>query len=165
MEISKKMEDALNRQVNAELYSAYLYLSMSAHFEGENLKGFAHWMKEQAKEEVTHAMKIYSYVHERRGRVTLTQIAKPQASWKSPLSAFQDAYDHEKLVTKMIDNLVRIARAEKDNATESFLKWFVDEQVEEEAQTDEIVQKLRMIDKSPSALLVMDHRLGKRRGD
>ena len=165
MRIGKKMEDALSKQINAELYSAYIYLSMSANLESDNLKGFAHWMRLQAKEEVEHAMKIYDYVLERGGRPALEKIEKPPERWTTPLKAFEDAYGHEKKVTGMIDGLVKIARQEKDNATESFLRWFVDEQVEEESQTDEIVQKLRMIGKSQNALFMLDGLLGKRKDD
>ncbi|MEM0492496.1 MAG: ferritin [Candidatus Thermoplasmatota archaeon] len=158
-----KIENTLNKQINAELYSAYLYLSMSAYFESINLSGFAHWMRVQAKEEVGHAMRIYDHVVERLGRVNLSGIANPPASWKSPLNAFEDAYKHEQKVTRMIHDLVDLARQEKDHATESMLQWFIDEQVEEENQTDVIVQKLRLIKDNTNGLFMLDHELGKRK--
>ncbi|MBN1156834.1 ferritin [Candidatus Woesearchaeota archaeon] len=160
--IKKKILDALNKQINAELYSAYLYLSMSAYFESKNLKGFAHWMRKQSKEEQTHAMKIYDHIVERGDLVNLTSIGAPTADWKSVQAVFEHAYNHERKVTGMIHDIVEAARAEKDYATEAMLQWFVNEQVEEEAQADEIVQKLKMNGESKSGLLVLDHHLGKR---
>jgi ferritin len=165
MKINNKMQERLNKQINAELYASYLYLSMSANFESKNMPGLAHWMKMQAREEVGHAMRIYDYVFERGGEVALMAIEKPAANWTNPLSAFQAAYEHEKKVTGMIDGLVDLARKEADKATESFLKWFVDEQVEEEKQTDEIVQKLKMIRKSANGLFMLDHELAKRKSE
>ena len=163
MKLNEKIQDALNKQINAELYSAYLYLSIAAYFESKNLKGFAQWMKVQSNEEYSHAMKIYSYLHERGGMVTLTTIPGPETIWSSPLKAFEDAYSHEVEVTAMIDKLVSLARMENDYATESMLTWFVDEQVEEEAYTSEIVQKMRLLKDAPTNLLFLDHELGKRK--
>lgn len=160
--LNKNMESALNGQVNAELYSAYLYLAMAAYFEGINLGGFAGWMRVQAKEEIEHAMKIYDYIFERDGQVTLSAIDKPQLEWKSPLDAFQAAYGHEQKVSGMIHNLVDIARSEKDHATENFLAWFVAEQVEEEASTLEVVQQLRMVKDAPQGMFMLDSRMGER---
>jgi ferritin len=162
MMIKKKVQDALVKQINSELYSGYLYLAMGAHLEAQNLSGFASWMKKQAAEEYEHAMRIYKYVYDRGGQVTLGAIAKPPARWASPLAAFKEAYEHECKVTAMIDDLVKIARSEKDNATESMLKWFVDEQVEEEEQTDAIVQKLKMIGSHAPGLMMLDAELGRR---
>ena len=162
MEIKQKMQDALNKQLNRELYSGYLYLSMSAYFESVNLPGFAHWMRKQASEEEAHAMKLYKYLVERGGRVEMDDIEAPKLEWKSPLEAFEDAYKHEQKVSDMIHKLVEVARAEKDHATESFLKWFVDEQVEEEESTNEIVQKLKMINGSKNAMFMLDSVLAKR---
>jgi ferritin len=163
MVLNKTMETALNKQINAEMYASHIYLSMSAYFEDNNLGGFASWMRKQAKEETEHAMRIYDYVVEKGGRVKLDTIQKPPTTWKSPLDAFNAAYEHERKVTAMIDNLVSIARKLKDNATESMLKWFVDEQVEEEDQTDEIVQKLKMIGDSKHAIFMLDNALGQRK--
>ncbi|RMF54445.1 ferritin [Candidatus Woesearchaeota archaeon] len=162
MSLTKTMEAALNKQVNAELYSAYLYLSMSADFEAKNLKGFANWMFVQAQEEMTHVMKIYRHILDRGGKVVLDKVAKPKTTWKTPLDAFQDAYKHEKEITAMINNLVRLAKKQNDHATESMLQWFVDEQVEEEANTDEIVQKLKMVKNSGEGILIIDKELSQR---
>ena len=163
MILKPKIENAINKQINAELWSAYLYLSMSAYFESINMGGFAHWMKVQAKEELSHAMKFYDYVVERLGRVTVTAIAAPPTNWKSPLHAFEDAFKHEQKVTGLIYDIVNIATAEKDHATDSMLKWFIDEQVEEENQTDQIVQKLKFIGNNTGALFMLDHVLGERK--
>ncbi|MEA2036333.1 MAG: ferritin [Nanoarchaeota archaeon] len=162
MALSKNMENALNKQVNAEIYSAYLYLSMSADFESKNLKGFANWMNVQAKEEMSHAMKIYNFILERSSTITLDTIQKPKKEWKTPLEAFSDAYKHEQKVTAMINNLVDLATKERDHATASMLQWFVDEQVEEEANAEEIVQKLKLTKNSPQALFMMDKDLSAR---
>jgi len=160
--IGEKMQAALNKQVNAELYSSYLYLSMAAYLESENLSGMAHWMRVQAKEEQTHAMKFFDFVVERGGRVTLSAIDAPETQWGSALAAFTAAYEHERKVTQMIDDLVKLAGSEGDTASAVFLQWFVAEQVEEEKNADEIVQKLRMIKDSPHGLLMLDRALGER---
>jgi len=160
--IKGTVEKAINNQINAELYSGYLYLSMSAYFEGQNLPGAAHWMALQAKEEYEHAMKFYNFVFERGGKVTLAAIDAPQAEWKSPLDVFENAYKHEVKVTGLIHDLVAISRSEKDVATENFLMWYVDEQVEEEADADAIVQKLKRIKESPNGLYMLDRELAGR---
>ena len=160
--LSKKMLDELNKQVNAELYSSYLYLSMAAYFESINLKGFANWMKIQAQEEVTHAMKFFDYINERGGRVTLDTIKKPPAEWKSPLDVFENTYKHEVNVTKMINSLVDLAIKEKDHATYNMLQWFVAEQVEEEASADAIRHQLKFIGKDGRGLLMLDRELSRR---
>jgi ferritin len=161
--LSKKIENAINKQINAELYSAYLYLSMSTYFESINLGGFANWMRVQAQEETKHAMKFYNHVVERRGRVTVTAISAPPVNWKSPLHAFEESFKHEQKVTGLIDDLFNMAATEKDHATKSMLKWFVDEQVEEERSTDEIVQQLKMIGNHTGALFMLNHKLGERK--
>jgi ferritin len=161
--LSKKIENAINKQINAELWSAYLYLSISAHFESINLGGFANWMRVQAQEELGHAMKFYHHVIERRGRVTVTAIAAPSISWKSPLNAFEDAFKHEQKVTGMINDLANMAAGEKDHATANMLQWFIDEQVEEELSTDAIVQKLKMIGTNTGGLYMLDHELAQRK--
>jgi len=163
MILSKKLENAINKQINAELWSAYLYLSMSAYFESINLGGFATWMKVQAQEEVSHAMKFYDHIIERRGRVLVSAINAVPTIWKSPLHAFEEAFKHEQKVTAMIENIAHIAGTEKDYAATSMLQWFHDEQVEEELQTDTIVQKLKMIEKSTGGLFMLDRELGKRK--
>jgi len=160
--ISKKMEDALNAQVNAELYSAYLYLSMESYFQSLNLNGFANWMRVQTQEEVSHAMKIYDFINERGGRALLKGIDGPPTEWNSPLAVFKAAYAHEQKVTGLINGLVDLAIKEKDHATNTFLQWFVNEQVEEEASADEIVQQLKMMEKAPGGMFMLDRELGQR---
>jgi ferritin len=160
--LSKKMEKALNGQVNAELYSAYIYLSMAANFTAQNWLGCAHWMRVQAKEEQGHATKIYEFILERNGKVVLEEVAKPQTYWPTPLAAFETAYAHEQKVTGMIGDLVNQAAAEKDHATAAFLQWFVTEQVEEEAQTLIIVEQMKLIGDSKGSLFMLDHQLSKR---
>ncbi len=160
--IDKKMQGAFNEQINAELYSAYLYLSMVAYFESINLPGFAAWMRAQTQEELMHAMKIYDYVNERGGRVILKSIGKPQTEWKSPLDAFEAAYEHEQKVTGLINGLVNLAIEEKDHAANMFLQWFVNEQVEEENNADAIVQKLKLMADAPGGMYMLDNEMGQR---
>lgn len=156
MAISKKMEEAFNAQINAEAFSAYLYLSMSAYFEDANLPGFASWMKAQAQEEVFHAMKMYSFVVERGGRVTLAAIDAPETKWESTTAVFEATLTHEEHVTSLINKLVILAREENDQAAEVFLHWFVNEQVEEEATADEWLQKVKMVETNPGAMYFVD---------
>ena len=158
--ISKSVEKALNDQINAELYSSYLYLSMVAYFESLNLAGFATWMKAQTQEEIVHAMKIYDFVNERGGRVILQAIDAPVTEWDSPLAAFEAAYAHEQLITGRINDLVNLAVEEKDHATNAFLQWFVNEQVEEEMSVDSVVQNLKIAKDAPGALFMIDRELG-----
>ncbi len=162
MTMKKELQDAFNEQINAELYSAYLYLAMAAQFEDMNLTGMAAWMKVQAREETGHAMKFYAHLVDRAARVALKAIAAPPAEWKTPLAAFQAAYKHEQKVTGLIDKLVKLARKHGDTAAEVFLQWFVTEQVEEEASVDEVVQKLTQVQDSPNGLFMMDQALGRR---
>jgi len=143
--LNKKIEKAFNEQVNAELFSAYLYYSMSAYFASLNLPGFAHWMRVQALEETTHAHRFYSFIVERGGKVNMAAVADPDNSWETPLAAFQAAYQHELKITGMINSLVDLAIKQSDHAANNFLQWFVSEQVEEEASVDEVVQKLKLI--------------------
>jgi ferritin len=163
--ISRKIEKAFCEQLNAELYSAYLYLSMAAYFDSDNLPGLSNWMKVQAQEEVAHAMKFYEHIDERGGAVTLKAIAGPKTSWKSPMEAFQDAYKHEQKVTGLIDKLMTLAEAEKDRAARIFLEWFVTEQVEEEASVDYVVQRLKKSKDAPMALLMLDKELAARKSN
>ncbi|MGQ9615601.1 MAG: ferritin [Spirochaetota bacterium] len=160
--MKESVEKALNNQINAELQSAYLYLSMSAYFESINLKGFANWMRIQAQEEAGHAMRFFKFIFDRNGRVTLYSIDEPKGTWKSPLDAFENVYSHEQKVTGLINGLVDLAKKENDHATENFLQWFVGEQVEEEASALEIVEKLRFIKDSANGLLRLDSELAKR---
>jgi len=160
--ISKKAVEALNEQINAELYSAYLYLSMEAYFESVSLAGFANWMRIQTQEELMHAMKIYDFVIERDGKVLLKAIEQPQRAWESPLATFEAVYKHEQKVTGLINDLVNLAIEEKDHATNTFLQWFVSEQVEEEKNACDIVGKLKLIKDSPQALFMMDEQMAQR---
>ncbi|MCJ7729227.1 MAG: ferritin [Sedimentisphaerales bacterium] len=160
--ISKKMRDALNSQVNAELYSAYLYLAMEAYFQSVNLPGFAKWMRAQTQEEVSHAMRIYDFINDRGGRVMLEAIARPTGEWKSPLAVFEAASKHEQKVTGLINDLIEMAIKEKDHATDIFLQWFVTEQVEEEKNASEIVAKLQVLKDSAGSMYMLDKELGKR---
>jgi ferritin len=160
--ISKTMEAALNRQVNRELYSAYLYLSMSAYFETAMLKGFAKWMRVQSREEQAHAMKIYDYVIARGGKATLEAIEEPKVKWSSAGKVFEEVSAHEQKVTGMIHALVDLAIREKDHATFEMLQWFVKEQVEEEAHAGEIVSQIAQVGDVPGHLFWLDHQLGKR---
>ncbi len=160
--IDKEIEEAINRQINEEMYSSYLYLSMSAYFESLGLKGFANWMYVQYQEEKDHAMKFYRYLIERGGRVKLYEIKEPPNQWNSPLHAFEETLKHEKHITKCINDLVDLAENKKDRATFNLLQWYVDEQVEEEANDEEIIQKLKMIGDSPQGLLMLDRELASR---
>ncbi len=160
--ISKKMEKALNGQLNAELYSAYLYLSMAAYFESADLAGFANWMRVQDAEERLHAMKFYDYIIERGGRVTLGPIQAPPSDWDSPLAVFEATLTHEQKVTGLINDLMDLAREEKDNASKIFLQWFVNEQVEEEDNAGKVLGQLKLIKDSPQALFMMDREMGQR---
>jgi len=160
--LGEKMEAGLNKQVNAEWYSAYLYLSMSAWFETVNLPGAAHWLYAQAHEETIHALKLQLHIVERKGTVSLAPIAGPPTKWDSALAAFQAAHAHEKLVTKMIDDLVDLSVTESDHASNAFLQWYVTEQVEEEASTWDVVQKLKLAGDQGAALLFVDQALAAR---
>ncbi|HSL71317.1 MAG TPA: ferritin [Longimicrobiales bacterium] len=160
--ISQGVQDALNEQINHELFSAYIYLSMSAYFEHANLLGFAKWMRAQAQEEVNHGMKLFDFVNDRGGRVLLKQIDNPPTEFKSPLEVFEHALKHEQAVTGMINKLYEVAAKANDFATQVALQWFITEQVEEENSADIIVEQLKMIGNDRSALLMMDRELGAR---
>jgi ferritin len=160
--IDKKMQDAINDQVNAELFSAYLYYAMAYYFEDMNLAGFAKWMRVQALEEVTHAQKLAAFVAERGGRAEMKAIEAPDNEWDSPLAAFEAAYKHECYISDRINKLVDLARELSDHATDNMLQWFVEEQVEEEASADEIVQKLKLVEGSGQGLFMIDQEMGQR---
>jgi ferritin len=160
--LSKKMEKALNKQINAELYSSYLYLSMASWCESEGLDGFANWYKIQAQEELTHAMRFYGYVYERGGRVKMGAIEAPQTEWKSALATFEDTLQHEQKVTGLINKLVKLAREESDYATENVLQWFVAEQVEEEDTADRLRQKVELVGGKGQGLYMLDRELAAR---
>lgn len=159
---SKKMLKALNEQLNKELYSSYIYLSMCAYFEDQNLNGMAAWMRSQSIEENQHAMKFFDFIHRIGGSVKLIQIDEPKSKWDSAAEAFTNALEHEKFITKSIHELVDLAIEEKDHATNAFLQWFVDEQVEEEETVSNIVDKFNLIGDNKSALFMLDRELGAR---
>ncbi|MBU7013313.1 MAG: ferritin [Theionarchaea archaeon] len=160
--IGKAVEKALNTQLNAELYSSYLYLSMSSWFSFQNLDGFANWMRVQAQEELVHAMKFYDYLIQRNGRVLLLAVDAPPTEWDSPDAVFEHTYQHEQKVTGLINELVDLSISEKDHATHMVLQWFVDEQVEEESSAAEILGKIRMLKESKSGIYILDRELNQR---
>ncbi len=160
--LSKKMEKALNDQVNAELYSSYLYLSMESYLQDSGLEGFANWMRIQAQEELSHAMKIYDFIFSCGGRARLAAIDAPKQEWDSVLAVFEESLGHEQHVTGLINELMNLAIEEKDHATNIFLQWFVTEQVEEEEAAGAIVNRLRLAGGRGEALLSLDRELGQR---
>lgn len=162
--ISAKMQDALNRQIQAEFQSAYLYLAMSAYCESKNLKGFAHWLKVQYQEETGHALKILDYLLERGGTVELKAIEAPSVEFGSPAEIFEKVLAHEQHITSLIHNLYETAVAEKDLATQVFLQWFITEQVEEEASASDVLERIKMVGDRSSSILYLDKELGKREG-
>ncbi len=163
MALAKKMEDALNQQINAEFWSAYLYLSMSAYYDTLGLKGFANWMHIQFEEEQYHALKLFDYLQNRGGTVELKPIGEVPNKWDSALNAFEETLKHEQKVTQMINDLLETAKETKDNATQSFLKWFIDEQVEEEASVNEILDQLRLVNGKGNGLFMIDRELRSRK--
>jgi ferritin len=160
--ISKAMQDAINDQINKELYSSYLYLSMAAYFENKNLPGFAHWMRIQEGEEREHAMKFFDFMIDRGAQVLLAPIAAPESDWKSSLGLFKQVAQHEAAVTASINALYELALKEKDYPAQVMLQWFITEQVEEEKNAGEIVQQLELVEARGTAVLMLDHQLGKR---
>jgi ferritin len=160
--ITIAMQKAINEQINKELYSSYLYLSMAAHFENKNLPGFAAWMHVQADEERGHGMKFFKYLVDRGAKVELAPIAGPQTDWKTNLEVFKQVQEHEALVTASINALYELALKEKDYPAQVVLQWFINEQVEEEKNASDIVQQLELIDAHGTAVLMLDHQLGKR---
>lgn len=163
--INKSMQDAINDQINKELYSSYLYLSMAAYLEDRNLAGFAHWMRVQETEEREHAMKLYDFIVERGGRVMLKAIEAPKTEWKSTLELAEEVAAHEAVVTASIHALYELALKEKDYSAQIMLQWFITEQVEEERNAAEIVSNLKLIEDRGTAILMLDHRLAKRGGE
>ena len=161
--LTDKMQTALNGQMNAELYSSYLYLSMNAYFKSVNLDGFANWMYYQAQEELEHAMKFYDFINQRGGRVQLAQIEAPPSDWNSPLAVFEDTLAHEQKVTGLINDLVEVANEERDHASQIFLQWFVSEQVEEEDSVGGVLEQLKLMGEAKGGLFMMDREMAKRR--
>lgn len=160
--LTKKMIDSLNEQINKELYSAYLYLGMAAHAQSIGLNGFANWFQVQAKEEMTHAEKFYNYVNQQGGKVTLKAIDEPPQKFSSPADLFQKTYEHEQKVTGLINKLVELAQKQTDHATGAFLQWFVTEQVEEESNANDILQRLNIVGKDGNGILLIDGQLAAR---
>jgi len=160
--ISKRMVDELNKQINREMYSAYLYMSMSAYSEYLGLKGFANWFMVQYQEEMEHAMRFYHYINDQGEQVKLMAIEEPLSSFESHLDMFEKTLAHEQFITKSINDLVDIAIEEKDHATNIFLHWFVTEQIEEEANDNDIISRLQLIGDNGNGLLMLDKELGAR---
>ncbi len=160
--MKKNLVNALNNQIREELASAYIYFAIAADMEAKNWKGVAHWFMAQAQEEVGHAMKFYHFLNSRGEKAELEKIEKPKAEYDSILAAFEAALKHEKHITGCIHDLVRLARETDDLATESFLQWFVDEQVEEEAAPADIIDRLKLVGDKPQVLYMFDRELGSR---
>jgi len=160
--MKQKIQDAFNAQLNAESFSAHLYLSMSAYLQSINLKGMASWMRLQADEETSHEMKFFDYILARGGKVALDQINAPPTEWDSPLAVFEAAYGHEQMITAKINTLVDLSLAESDHASNAFLQWFVTEQVEEEESVLEVAEQLTLIGDDRGALFMVDRELGQR---
>jgi ferritin len=162
MKFNKKVEDILNKQVNAEFWSAFMYLSMSAWFENQGLKGMANWMRVQYLEETSHAMKIYDFIISRGGEAKLAAIDAVPTEWKSITEVFEETYKHECLVTEMIHNCYNVAAAEKDHASTNMLQWFIDEQVEEEQNVIEILDQLKLIGDKGQGIYMLNKELASR---
>lgn len=160
--LKEVMEKALNKHLNAELFSWYLYLSMSAYYEKRNFMGFAKWLKVQAQEEMGHAMKFFEYIHQAGGAVELLPIEAPQVDWETHRALFSQVLEHEIKVTNSIDDLIELSKSEKDNATFIFLQWFVTEQVEEVSTANLILEKLKLVGDNPNGLFLLDSELGRR---
>lgn len=163
--LSETIQQALNRQITYEYAASYTYLAMAAYFESLSLTGFAHWFRVQSEEEREHALRFFDYVHDRGGRVMLGAIAEPQNEFASPLDAFERALAHEQRVTASIHAIYTLATQEQDYATMSMLKWFIDEQVEEEKSADEIIQHLKLIGSDGVGLFMLDRKLAERKGE
>jgi len=163
--LSEAMQSAINEQIRNELYSGYLYLSMSAYAEASNLPGLAHWMRMQYQEEVAHAMRFFDYVNERGGRVVLGAIDQPPMEFESPLAVFEQTLEHERKVTAMINDLYELALEEKDYPSQVMLHWFIDEQVEEESSAEQILETLKMVGDQPQGLVMLDRALAERAAD
>jgi ferritin len=160
--IKKEVLNAINEQINAESYSAYMYLSMAAYLENMGLPGFANWMKVQYQEEAAHALKFFNYLTDRGGRVVLKSIAQVPVEFDGIVDIFEKTLVHENHVTDLINNLMNVAMAASDHASQSFLKWFVDEQVEEEANVEKILATLKLINGQGNGIFMMDRELGQR---
>lgn len=162
--LKQEMQDALNKQINEELFSAYLYASMASYFEHTNLRGFAQWMRVQSEEELDHARRLVNYINNRNGRVYYAAVAAPQVDWDSAVGAMEDSYKHECHISACINELSSMAMRLNDHATHAFLEWFVTEQVEEEASADGVVQQLKLMEGAPGGMFLLDRELGQRSG-
>ena len=162
--ISQTMQNAINEQIKHEFYSSYLYLAMSAYFEAANLPGFARWMRLQSQEEQEHALKLFDFLNDRGGTVELAAIDQPPGEFQSPLAVFQQALDHERLVTSLIHRLYEQGLKENDYATQSFLQWFINEQVEEEKNASQVIEQLKMTGGQGAALFMLDRQMAARAG-
>lgn len=160
--ISSSMQDAINAQIHREFESAYIYLAMSAWFEHNDLPGFAHWMRQQASEERAHAMRLYTYLHERGGKVVLHAITQPPDEYGTTQDAVKNVLEHERMITKSIHDLYGLAQSEADYATQSHLQWFIDEQVEEEASAEGLLARVGLVEKGHGSLLMLDRELAER---
>ncbi len=160
--ISEKVTEALNLQMNREFFNSSLYLAMAAYFDSINLEGATVWMEKQAEEEREHAFRLYNHLKERGARVTVEAVKAPPREWDSPLAAFEAAYEHECTVSREFDEHMALADSENDNATKSFLQWFINEQVEEESSVDSIIQKLKMVKDAPGGIMIIDRMLAQR---
>jgi ferritin len=160
--ITKRLQEELNKQLNKELYSAYLYLSMAGWLSSANLPGFSHWMLMQFEEEQAHAMKFFQYIIDRGGQVELKDIKKPKSEWKDIIDVFQDVVKHEVSVTNSINDLVDVAMDERDHATVNMLQWYVSEQVEEEATVGDLLQQLKLVEGRGAGLFMLDREAGQR---
>jgi len=154
--LKKIVEDALNKQINEEFFSSYLYLSMAAYFESKNLKGFANWMKVQSQEEMIHVTKLFNYINERQGKVKLGAIKAPQNDWENPIKVFEEVVSHEKCISALMNEIMTLVMNENDHAAVSFLQWFIEEQVEEEAHTSDMLEQLKLIDGKGTGLFMLD---------
>ena len=163
--LSQNMQSALNKQINEELYSAYVYLAMAAESENIGLPGFAHWFKMQYQEELNHADRFFTYILDRNGRVELDALGKPTVEGETPLSLFEKALNHEQHISQCIFKLKDTARQESDHATDVFLEWFVREQIEEEASTQAVIDQLRLVEGNPNGLFLIDRELASRQPD
>lgn len=160
--ISDSLQEAMNKQINEEIYSAYVYAAMSSWCEENNLKGCAHWMRTQTDEELGHARRFVNYIHDRGGTVTYEALKAPKGKWKTPIEAFEAAYEHECHISKCINSLAVMAMKEQDHATHAFLNWFVQEQVEEESTVADIVSQLKLVEGAPGGLFLIDRELAQR---
>ncbi len=163
--LKKVMEDAINEQIAKEMFSSNLYLSMAAYFHTINMNGFANWMRLQAQEEMTHALKFFDYLLDRGANVTLGAIDAPKKTWDSPLNAFEESLAHEIKITESINHLADLSIQEKDHATHNMLQWFIQEQVEEEATVNEVCDRLKLADGSPGGLFILDHEMKQRQNN